>query len=182
MRHLEFIRGPYAAAVHRLPTILVIASTTALVACSGSAADTGSVGAAFLARANTGCTTALNTLGAQPFPYDSFDANDPNVAQLPAVGTYFDSISFNHKEVAVMDAIGKPPHGRRAWSAFLSLVAREQDATQAQISAAKVSDKAGFVQSVRTLHDLGAQINAAAARLGFAKNDPCVVLLGTSTT
>lgn len=177
-----FIHAGYGAAVLRIPFLgfATVSICLSLTACSTPAAG-GPVDTTFLKRANDACSEALTTLESQPFPYDTFNADDPAVGQLPAVGAYFDGIAFNHKERAVMTAIGRPSQGRRTWTDFVALVGDEQDAMQEQITAAKAPDKAAFVASVHDIQQIGHRIDAAAVQVGFGKSDPCVVLLGTSS-
>ena len=113
-----------------------------------------------------------------PFPWQSFTPSNPAPAQLPAVGAYLDGISFNHKEVALINLAGKPHHGGAAWQRFVDLIGQQQSEVAAQTAAAKASNKEAFVASVAEIQATAKQIDAAALALGFRTNSYCVQLFG----
>jgi hypothetical protein len=137
---------------------------------------TGPVEASFLTKANTACDGTLSQTAQAPFPYPSFNASDPLVSQLPQVAKYFDSLTFNHDELAFVKSFGKPHQGRNTWASYVDLVGQQQALVAKQITEAKASNKAGFVATVTAISQLQTKLNASAAAVGFAKDSSCISL------
>jgi hypothetical protein len=156
---------------------VVVLLALILTACSKAAPRGGTVDAAFLAKANLACEAALNNSGPSAFPYPSFDANDPPVAQLPAVGTYFDGLHFSHEEAAFVKSFGTPRQGQQTWSTFVDLIGEQQALVEKQITTAKASDKTGFVATVTDITNLESRIASAGHAVGFQPDAYCVQLL-----
>jgi hypothetical protein len=152
----------------------VALSSTA--ACSSGTAQRGAADSAFLTKANAACETTLANTGSSPFPYPDFDGNDPDIAQLPTVGKYFDGLRFSHEETAFVKSFGKPRQGRSSWSAFVELVTQQQDLVEKQIVAAKAADKPRFVATVAAITELETRIATAGGTVGFKPDDYCLQL------
>jgi hypothetical protein len=164
------VRASRAGAAAAL-IVLVLAGCGSKPAPAAGPAD-----AAFLKKAETACNGTLVQTAQQPFPYPSFNANDPVVTQLPQVGKYFDSLTFNHDELAFVKSFGKPKKGQHTWASFVDLVGQQQDLVAKQITEAKASNKPGFVATVTAISQLQTELNAAATAVGFAKDSSCISL------
>ena len=157
-----------------------VAATGVLIALSacGSSGSNGSVEASFVKHADQICQDALKVVAPSPFPWQDFTPSNPARAQLPAVGAYLDGVTFNHKEVALTNLMGKPEHGAALWQQFVDLIAQQQSEVAAQTTAAKASNKVAFVATVTEIQATAKQIDAAAATVGFRSNSYCVQLFG----
>jgi hypothetical protein len=154
------------------------AVSLALVAACGThhPAKAGAVDSAFLTKANLACESTLENTGTTPFPYPSFDGNNPPVEQLPAVGSYFDGLHFSHQETAFVKSFGTPRQGQSTWSSFVELVDQQQALVEKQITTAKASDKAGFTATVTAITTLETRIATAGHAVGFQPDSYCMQL------
>jgi hypothetical protein len=171
--------------VKRLTIIIVAVSVLLAAGCStGHPADPKvtatnvPVDGAFVAKADAACTAEVKTVAERKFPYLDFNPNDPAVSELPGVGAFYDSSAFSHNEVAFVQNLGVPPTGQGTWKAFVGLVSQEQSALAAQITAAKESNKANFVNSVKQLATIESEIDSNTAAAGFSVDSDCVTLFG----
>ena len=97
---------------------------------------------------------------------------------MPTVGKYFDSITFNHRELVFVQSFGTPHQGRAGWNDFVSLIGQQQAVVEQQIRDAEASDKPGFVNTVTQVEALAKKIDAAGTVVGFSKDAACIQLFG----
>jgi hypothetical protein len=153
---------------------VAVAIALLLAGCSGhTGPSTGPADAKFLTKADTVCEATLTSTASKPFPYPSFDATNPLVTELPAVGAYFDSLTFNHDELAFLKSLGEPSRGRQTWKGYVDLIGQQQALVAEQISQAKAAQKAEFVATVANISQLQTKIDAAATAVGFGKESYC---------
>jgi hypothetical protein len=168
----------------RHPAALSAAVVTVVAISAAACSDkpaTGPVDASFVKQATAQCQSALEQVAPNPFPIPGFDALNPEVAQLPRVGYYFDHEDFNHKEAEFVKSFGTPHQGAKTWSTFVNLVVQQQAVVGKQITAAEASDKTGFVAAVKQSNEIAAQLDTAGLVVGFAKDSYCLQLFGTNS-
>jgi hypothetical protein len=160
---------------------VITAGMAALVLTSCTAhhsSASGSVEAKFLTAANSACQQTLKIYAQKVFPYSNFNPKDPVVAQLPQVGKYFDSVTFNHQELSFVKSFGTPSQGRTGWNDFVNLIGQQQAVVEEQIVDAKASNKPAFVATVTRVETLAKQIDAVGSAVGFGKGASCIQLFG----
>jgi hypothetical protein len=163
----------------RRSVIVAGLSAAVLTSCTSHHSSTsGPVEAKFLTAANSACQQTLKIYAQKVFPYTNFNPKDPVVAQLPQVGKYFDSVTFNHQELSFVKSFGTPSQGGTWWNAFVNLIGQQQAVVEAQIVDAKASNKPAFVATVTQVESLAKQIDAAGTAVGFSKDASCIQLFG----
>jgi hypothetical protein len=159
---------------------IVTGALVFLAACSSSSAGAnpdGPVDTKFMGTANIACEAVLGAIAPTPFP-SGVNPTDPPASALPAVGSYLDNLSINHKGTEFLVKLGNPSSGRASWRRFVSAVRSEQSAVGRQVAAAKSSDRAAYLATVHDISNIATEIDAAAKTAGFAADSFCVQLFG----
>jgi hypothetical protein len=120
---------------------------------------------AFVARANAVCVRAKTRIDAHcQFPYQNFDALNPDVKLLPKIGTFFaQSQSVSDRVPTELRQLGTPRQAQTQWSEMLTLTREDRAIADRQITAAKASNAAGFVATVNAIHATDTKSGARAS-------------------
>jgi hypothetical protein len=143
-------------------------------------ADSARVDAAFKVKAAAVCKTAGDRLRGQgSFPFPNFNAEHPDVSELPAIATYeAKTVATERSWLAQLRALGQPVAGRPAWTLFMARIDDDVTETAAQQVAAQHSDGAAFTKTFHQLTAYGLSNDQIAVAIGLPTCDPD--MLGTS--
>ena len=130
--------------------------------------------AAFKAKATAVCEAAGAKLHAQgSFPFPGFNAEHPDVSQLPAIAVYeAKTVATERSWLAQLRALGQPVAGQSAWTLFLARIDNDVTETAAQEVAAQRSDGAAFTKTFHELTAYGLSNDQIAAAIGLPSCDP----------
>jgi hypothetical protein len=136
----------------------------------------------FKARAVAVCKTVGDELRAQgSFPFPAFDAEHPDVSELPAVAAYeAKTVATERSWLAQLRTLGQPASGESAWTIFLARIDNDVKETAAQQVAARRGDGAAFTETFHELTSEGLSNDQIAAQVGLPSCDPGTI--GTSNT
>ena len=121
---------------------------TLLVSACGESSEPPAVGAAFAARANAVCQTALESKQKwSPFPVSGFNPTNPDPKAFPKVAVWLEEQVTPTFEAWLngLTALGPPPTDGKDWSDVLAEVARIVQGNADEITAAKAGDTRAFV-------------------------------------
>jgi hypothetical protein len=133
--------------------------------------------AGFRKRASAQCRKASATLAARPpFPYQDFDPQHPDPAELKGVGQYFTGPGDPRPALDTLKeeltALGRPPALRPRWASLLKSQADQLVTIERQDNAALAGDAATFVA---TLDDSDANFRAEAIAATLFGVTDCIV-------
>lgn len=131
------------------------------------------VDTAFAARATAACQQGnqLN-MGGSPPPYPKFDPQQPDVAELPAMGRWIETgVAPARQALSLAERLGQPASGAAAWNRFLTAADSWLVELQTQATSAEHGQVQQFIATTRALQtDLdgyrGAAVNAGVPDCG----------------
>ena len=158
-------------------TVVIGIACLAFGACGAPSAKR--IDAAFRARADLVCASALRIRARHPFPLPNFNPTDhPTKSQLMTVADYFSAYGTAASTYAALARLGVPAKGAETWRSLLALLAQDKANAAAQINVARSGDVKGFVASVHAGERMHARIVNAGRAAGFADSSACARYVG----
>ena len=150
--------------------------------CTSSSQPASPSGAAgrdqFIAAVNRVCERAVAKHAGHSFPVASFNPEQPEPTQLPAVADYFAQYGGVPQTTSALAALSPPTTDAAAWARLLVDARRISNNIQNQIVAARRENVVAFVKTVHISEQLTDRLNQDGARFGFTPSSACGEVFG----
>ncbi len=150
--------------------VVALCAGIGLVACGGSDESDDPAAEAAQAQIEEICTTwGLTFADRGAFPVEDFDPENPDPADLPAVGEYFKSgLDAQPKAIASLEDIDATGMQRLQLDTLIAAWKREYTSARAQSDAAIAGDVDAFVATLDEAQAANEAVGQAASDLGVS--------------